>query len=95
MRFTIILLLLFGQLVVQGQAMTKAATQEKKAKKELTFTLKEPKLEKKNAIDWAKTAGFTAGTVAAGGGIFWLATQPKEKEKTTGGLPLPPEWPLR
>jgi hypothetical protein len=95
MRFTIIFLLLVGQLAVQGQAMARTAPQEKKAKGELTFTLKEPKLEKKNTIDWAKTTGLAAGTVAVGGGVFWLVTQPKDKEKSTSGLPTPPNWPSR
>jgi len=95
MRFTIIFLLLVELLAVQVQERTKTAPQEKKAKEELTFTLKEPKLEKKNAIDWAKTTGLAAGTVAVGGGAIWLVTQPKDKEKPTSGLPMPPNWPSR
>jgi hypothetical protein len=91
----IILLLLVGLLAIQGQASAKTAPQEKKTKGELTFTLKEPKLEKKNAIDWTKTTGLAVGTVAAGGGVFWLVTQPKDKEKSTAGLPMPPDWPSR
>ena len=93
-RSMIIFLLLVGLLGVQGQAKEKTAPQEKKAKQEQTFRLKEPKLEKKNAIDWAKTTGLAAGTVAVGGGVFWLVTQPKDKEKPTAGLPIPPDWPL-
>ena len=95
MRFMIIFLLLIGLLMVSGQAMAQKAPQKKNAKEELTFTLKEPKLEKKNAIDWAKTTGFAAGTAAVGGGVLWLVTQPKDKEQSTAGLPMPPNWPSR
>jgi hypothetical protein len=94
-RFMIIFLLLIGQLIVHGQVMAQKAPQKKNAKEELTFTLKEPKLEKKNAIDWGKTTGCAAGTVAVGGGVIWLVTQPKDKEKPTAGLPTPPNWPSR
>lgn len=94
-RFIIILLLLIGQLIIYEQAMAQKAPQKKNAEEELTFTLKEPKLEKKNAIDWAKTTGFAAGTVAVSGGVLWLVTQPKDKEQSTAGLPLPPDWPLQ
>lgn len=94
-RLLIVFLLLPGHLLFHGQELAQKIQQKKTAKEELTFKLKEPKLEKKNALDWVKTTGLAAGTVAVGGGVFWLVTQPKDKEKLTAGLPMPPDWPLR
>lgn len=93
MRLLIVFLLLAGQLSLHEHSIAQTGPKKETAEEKLTFTLKEPKLEKKNTIDWAKTTGLAAGTVAVGGGVLWLVTQPKDKEKPTTGLPMPPDWP--
>lgn len=82
-----------GQLAVHGHSMAQTAKKKKTAKKELTFALKEPKLEKKNQIDWIKTSGLAAGTIILGSGTYWLVTRSKDEGKPTEGLPKPPDWP--
>lgn len=87
----IVILILLATFSLANVPMAQSQKKKTAKKRALTVQLKMPKINKKNSIDWLKSAGMVTAGIGAGFGLY-IMMQP-EPEKPEGPLPNPPAWP--